>query len=82
MGASKQTVVTNAQENGIHLNNERFVVFRAEGRSLYGRKGREGICAVQTSQAIIVGHYGEGQQAGNCSVAVEGLADYLIGQGY
>lgn len=43
---------------------------------------KEGICIVKTTQALIVGHYGENVQAGNATQTVEALADYLIGQGY
>jgi len=67
---------------GVRVSGERYVVTRAEDRSLYARKGRTGIVAVKTKQAIIVGHYGEEQQAGNAAHAVESLADYLIGVGY
>ncbi|KAK8090896.1 Profilin/allergen [Apiospora phragmitis] len=44
--------------------------------------GRTGILAVKTTQAILVGHYGEGVQAGNAAQTVEALADYLIKVGY
>lgn len=45
-------------------------------------QGRCGVCISKTKQAIVVGHHGEVQVAGNASSTVEGLADYLIGQGY
>lgn len=41
-----------------------------------------GVAIAKTKQAIVVGHHGEAQVAGNTSSTVEGLADYLIGQGY
>lgn len=68
--------------DGFHASGERFVATRAEDRSLYGRKGKEGVAIVKTKMAIVVGHYGEQHQAGNAAVVVEKLADYLIGQGY
>ncbi|KAK8052067.1 hypothetical protein PG993_003452 [Apiospora rasikravindrae] len=74
--------VDKALAEGIHVGGERYVVFRAEDRSMYGRQGRTGILAVKTTQAILVGHYGEGVQAGNAAQTVEALADYLIKVGY
>ncbi|KAK8106294.1 uncharacterized protein PG998_003242 [Apiospora kogelbergensis] len=71
-----------ALAEGVHVGGERYVVFKSEDRSLYGRQGRTGILAVKTTQAILVGHYGEGVQAGNAAQTVEALADYLIKVGY
>ncbi|KAK6827939.1 profilin [Apiospora arundinis] len=71
-----------ALAEGVHVCGERYVVFKIEDRSLYGRQGRTGILAVKTTQAILVGHYGEGVQAGNAAQTVEALADYLIKVGY
>ncbi|KEZ41119.1 hypothetical protein SAPIO_CDS7184 [Scedosporium apiospermum] len=68
--------------DGFHVGGERYVVTRAEDRSLYGRQGKDGVAIVKTNQAIIVGHYGPQHQAGNAANVVEKLADYLIGLGY
>ncbi|KAL3420143.1 profilin [Phlyctema vagabunda] len=68
--------------DGLHIAGERFVVTKAEGRSIYARKGREGVVIVKTTQAILVAHYGENAIAGNAAVTVEQLADYLAGLGY
>lgn len=46
------------------------------------QQGRNGLCVAKTKQAILVGHHGEAQQAGNATQTVEALADYLIGVGY
>jgi len=67
---------------GLHVAGERFVVFKAEDRSIYGRKGKEGIVIAKTQQAILIAHYGENVQAGNAAITVEQLADYLIGLKY
>ncbi|KFX88571.1 hypothetical protein V495_08198 [Pseudogymnoascus sp. VKM F-4514 (FW-929)] len=69
-------------QNGIHVAGERYVVFKVEGRSIYGRKGKEGVVIVKTTQAIIISHYGENTQAGPAAKTVEDLADYLINLGY
>ncbi|KAF5022354.1 hypothetical protein F66182_5603 [Fusarium sp. NRRL 66182] len=67
---------------GLYIGGERYVLARAEGRSLYARQGRLGVAVAKTTQAIVVGHHGEAQVAGNATSTVEGLADYLIKAGY
>ncbi|KAL1883573.1 profilin, required for normal timing of actin polymerization in response to thermal stress [Paecilomyces lecythidis] len=67
---------------GLYIAGNQFVMARAEDRSIYARSGRDGIAIARTKQAIVVGHHSEIQVAGNASSTVEGLADYLIGQGY
>jgi len=68
--------------DGLHVAGERYVVFKVEGRSIYGRKGKEGIVICKTTQAILLAHYGENVQAGNAATTVEQLADYLVKLGY
>ncbi|KAJ4270369.1 profilin, required for normal timing of actin polymerization in response to thermal stress [Fusarium torreyae] len=67
---------------GLYIAGERYVLTRAEGRSLYARSGRLGVAVAKTTQAIVVGHHGEAQVAGNATSTVEGLADYLIKSSY
>ncbi|KAM3506957.1 hypothetical protein MY10362_002077 [Beauveria mimosiformis] len=67
---------------GLFIGGERYVVARAEDRSIYARSGREGVAIAKTKQAIVIGQHSEAQIAGNASSTVEGLADYLIAQGY
>ena len=57
-----------------------FLSVAASGKALYGKRGQSGCCIAQTTQALVIGLYdgSEGQQAGNCNVAVEKMADYLI----
>jgi profilin len=68
--------------NGIYHGGVKYVTTKAEGRSLYGRKDKDGIVIVKTKQAILIGHYNEQQIAGNCATIIENLADYLEGLGY
>ncbi|KZZ90432.1 profilin [Moelleriella libera RCEF 2490] len=68
--------------DGLYIAGERYVMARADGRSVYARQGRLGVAIAKTKQAIVIGHHGEAQVAGNTSSTVEGLADYLVGQGY
>ncbi|KAF2724518.1 profilin II [Polychaeton citri CBS 116435] len=74
--------VKKVQSEGAHIAGERFVVIKADDRSIYGKKGREGVVIVKTNQAILVTHYPESVQPGNAAKVVEQLADYLIGVGY
>ncbi|KAN0106208.1 putative profilin [Hyaloscypha variabilis] len=67
---------------GLHVAGERFVLTKCEDRSLYARKGREGVVIVKTKMAILIAHYKDGMVAGNTATTVEQLADYLIKQGY
>ncbi|KAJ8123527.1 hypothetical protein ONZ43_g550 [Nemania bipapillata] len=77
-----QSAVATAQAEGIHVAGERYVVARIDGRSIYARKGRTGICIAKTKQAFILAHHAETQVAGNASSTTEALADYLIKVGY
>ncbi|CAF3745190.1 unnamed protein product [Adineta steineri] len=56
----------------------------ADDRSIYGKKalGSGGVILVKTSKTVIIGLYEEGQQPGNAAAVVEGVADYLINNGY
>jgi len=74
--------VKQVQSTGLHVGGERYVVIKADDRSLYGKKGREGIVIVKTQQAILVTHYPETIQPGAATTTVEALGDYLIGVGY
>ncbi|KAI0013123.1 profilin [Xylariaceae sp. FL0662B] len=74
--------IDKAHADGVYVAGERYVVTRIEDRSIYGRQGRTGICAVKTKQAVIIAHYGETQVVGNATLTVEALADYLIKVGY
>ncbi|KAJ5504612.1 hypothetical protein N7463_007486 [Penicillium fimorum] len=69
-------------EKGVYVAGERYFVIKADDRSIYGKKDREGVCAVKTKQAVIVVHYPATVQPGEAAKIVEQLADYLIGTGY
>ncbi|KAK4146861.1 Profilin/allergen [Dichotomopilus funicola] len=71
-----------AYGDGLYVAGERYVLTKVDGRSIYARQGKDGVCIAKTKQAIIIGHHGETIQAGNATQTVEALADYLIGQGY
>lgn len=70
------------QASGLHIQGEKYFLLRADDRSIYGKKGEEGIIAVRTKQALIIAHYGPPLQPGAAATTVEKLADYLISVGY
>ncbi|KAI9861958.1 MAG: profilin, required for normal timing of actin polymerization in response to thermal stress [Trichoglossum hirsutum] len=72
----------NVLSNGLYVGGERYVVLKVDDRSLYAKKGKEGICIVKTTLAILVSHYPETVQPGEATKTVEELADYLISVGY
>ncbi|KAK3724125.1 profilin, required for normal timing of actin polymerization in response to thermal stress [Vermiconidia calcicola] len=78
--------VKQVQSTGLHIAGERFVVIKADDRSMYGKKdetqGREGVVIVKTAQAILVAHYPEDIQPGAAANTVEQLADYLLKVGF
>ncbi|KAI4755587.1 profilin [Aureobasidium sp. EXF-12344] len=74
--------VKKVQSTGLHVAGEKFIVLKADDRSLYGKKGKEGIVIVKTKQALLVTHYPEHVQPGVAANTVEQLADYLISVNY
>ncbi|KAL8790478.1 MAG: hypothetical protein Q9213_000630 [Squamulea squamosa] len=74
--------VKKVQSEGFHIATEKFFTIKSEDRSLYGKKGKEGVVAVKTKQAILVAHYPETVQPGAAATTVENLGDYLISVGY
>lgn len=70
------------QSNGLHIQGQKFMMIRADARSIYGRHDAEGVVCVRTKQTILVAHYPAGVQAGEATKIVEQLADYLISVQY
>ncbi|KAF9960441.1 profilin, required for normal timing of actin polymerization in response to thermal stress [Mortierella alpina] len=68
--------------NGLYLENKKYFYLRSTDKSIYARLGAAGVTCVKTNQAVLVGRYGENMQAGDCTVVVEALGDYLRGAGY
>ena len=69
---------SSAFADGITIGGVKHMCIKAEGRSLYGKKGAAGVVCVKTNQAIVIGFYNETIQPGQCTLIVEKLADYLI----
>ncbi|CCE63267.1 hypothetical protein TPHA_0E01740 [Tetrapisispora phaffii CBS 4417] len=70
------------QTTGLHIQGQKFMLLRADDRSIYGRHDAEGVVCVRTKQTIIIAHYPPTVQAGEATKIVEQLADYLIGVQY
>ncbi|QLL33951.1 hypothetical protein HG536_0F02760 [Torulaspora globosa] len=70
------------QSNGLHIQGQKFMLLRADDRSIYGRHDAEGVVCVRTKQTILIGHYPPSVQAGEATKIVEQLADYLISVQY
>lgn len=70
------------QSDGLHVGGERFVVLKSDDRSLYGKRGKEGVVIVKTQKALLVAHYPETIQPGAAAQTVESLADYLLKVGF
>ncbi|KAJ5813031.1 hypothetical protein N7447_010054, partial [Penicillium robsamsonii] len=68
--------------SGFWFDGQKYMSIKANDRSIYGRKGKEGVCAVKTKQTILVGHYPEGVTPGEAAKVIEQLGDYLIGMEY
>merc|ERR1719264_2273605 len=65
-----------AMGQGVVLGGERHLMIKGDESVVYTKKGANGSCIAKSKQAIIVGVYGEGMQAGNANVTVENLQDY------
>lgn len=70
------------RNDGIYISREKYLVIRADERSLYGSKGACGCVCVKTRQSILVCVYDEKIQSGHCTSEVEKLADYLLSNGF
>lgn len=55
--------------NGLWLQGAKYLVLRADERSIYGKKGAGGVVAVKTGQAVLIGIYDENIQPGQAYFA-------------
>ncbi|OJZ84475.1 hypothetical protein ASPFODRAFT_166247 [Aspergillus luchuensis CBS 106.47] len=62
---------------GITVGGEKFVAIKADDRSLYGKKGKEGIVVVKAVSCVMVAHHAENAQTTNAATVVENLVDYI-----
>jgi len=76
------TLLQGVQASGIRAAGAKYFFLQATARSIYCKKGADGIILTKTNQAVLLGEYKAPVQAGEATVIVEGLADYLLGVGY
>ncbi|CAL5871595.1 uncharacterized protein PFLUO_LOCUS5848 [Penicillium psychrofluorescens] len=67
----------NAFANGFSIGGEKLVTIKADERSLYGKKGKEGAIVVRATSCTIIAHHGESVQTTNAATVVENLVDYI-----
>ncbi|KAJ6262845.1 hypothetical protein Dda_1402 [Drechslerella dactyloides] len=67
---------------GLHIAGVKYVCTKVDDRSIYGKKGKTGVCIVKTKQAIVIARYPDTVQTQSAATTTEGLADYLIKTGY
>uniref|UniRef100_A0A6B2LSA1 Profilin n=1 Tax=Arcella intermedia TaxID=1963864 RepID=A0A6B2LSA1_9EUKA len=70
------------RQYGLFLDHHKYLILRADDRSIYAKKDKGGVVAVKTGKAVLVCDYDDTIQPGSCSKLVEQLADYLIEMGF
>ncbi|PYI20799.1 Profilin/allergen [Aspergillus japonicus CBS 114.51] len=68
---------SSAFTTGVVVGGEKFVTIKSDERSVYGKKGKEGIVIVKANSCVFVAHHGEAVQTTNAATVVENLADYI-----
>lgn len=71
-----------AYASGIKVNGEKYTVIQVLDNVIRTKKGKEGLVAAKTVQALIIAHHPETVLTNSCSATVEQLAEYLKGVGY
>lgn len=67
------------RQEGMRIAGQKFILLQSgDGRSLYAKKGEEGVIAVRTKQCALVATYAAPTVPGEAAKVVESLADYLI----
>ncbi|OJJ50707.1 hypothetical protein ASPZODRAFT_126633 [Penicilliopsis zonata CBS 506.65] len=68
---------SNAFAHGITIGGEKFFAIKADERSLYGKKGKEGIVLVKSKSCVFVAHHTETAQTPTAAIVLENLVDYV-----
>ena len=69
--------------NGVYIGGVKyFFINMPDSNTMLLKKGQGGATVCKSSQAFIVGTYGENTTPGNNNVTVGNMADYLRGAGY
>eukprot|EP01090_Pellita_catalonica_P022741 TRINITY_DN8957_c0_g1_i1.p1 TRINITY_DN8957_c0_g1~~TRINITY_DN8957_c0_g1_i1.p1 ORF type:complete len:128 (+),score=16.21 TRINITY_DN8957_c0_g1_i1:100-483(+) len=76
--SSNQTLFS----SGLKFGNKKYFGVVGNDASIYVKNGQEGYCCVKTKRAVLIGKFDSGIVPGKCSVVVEKLGSFLIGQQY
>ncbi len=68
--------------SGVIVGGVKYFAVKADERTIYAKKGAEGVCAVKTSKAVLISVHDDKITTPQCSKITEALADYLIEQGF
>lgn len=71
-----------AFSQGLKINGEKYTVISNADNVLRTKKGKQGLVAAKTLQALIIAHHPDSVLTNACSATVEQLAEYLKGVGY
>ncbi|KAF2398365.1 profilin-A [Trichodelitschia bisporula] len=67
---------------GFRVNNNKYTVINVTDKSLWAKKGKEGLVVVRTQQALLLAHHPDTVTTNACVFTVENLGDYLTSVGY
>ncbi|USP73666.1 profilin-like protein [Curvularia clavata] len=62
---------------GVKINGVKYMTVQADDEGFKAKKGKEGIVAFKTGQAVIIAHHGEDVQTTNAFNTVAELGEYL-----
>ncbi|KAJ3717143.1 profilin [Lentinula raphanica] len=89
LSAAEQAAIVQAHKNpdetrssGLVIGGVKYFCLQADARSIYLKKGADGVILVKTQQAILCCLYKGPLQQPEAAPVVEGLADYLINAGF
>jgi len=68
--------------NGIKIKGEKYMTIEASDDSVKAKKGKEGIVAFKTAQALLIAHHNAEVQTTNAFNSVAELGEYLKKAGY
>ncbi|KAF2444777.1 Profilin/allergen [Karstenula rhodostoma CBS 690.94] len=68
--------------NGIKISGEKYMTIEASDDALKAKKGKEGIVAYKTTQALLIGHHNADGQTTVAFNDVATLGEYLKKMGY
>lgn len=72
----------NLRTNGVNVGGTKYIFLQSDEAQIQGKKDQTGISVAKAKTCLVIGAYGEGQQAGNCRSQVERIRDYLKDSGY